>query len=566
MHRQNGMVLMMMLIIVILGAAAVLVGALRSAAVQIDRNKTAANLLALAREVAIGNIVGGLGGQSPGNTLRPDSFSSTESPYNYDGSADGGCFDASKGSSSPVAGLPLIGSGANMRCLGRLPWKELSLSIGTPSENDPYGIMPWYAVSANLVDPANVTFNSELLNASPPLHPWLTVRDMNGNVLSNRVAFIVIIPGPALSGQSRTRSPNLGGPSQYLDSIAVPAACTAPCVPGTYKNYDLDDDYIIGDDSNPQFNDKLIYVTIDTLMPLVEKRIGREVKGCLDGYASNNAGQYPWAAPVSDVTNYDGVSNTLFGRLPATSPTPSATVQQLLNLLAALQTALNNYKNGNNYKTQAYIDAMLQAGNNLASYASTQTPATAAPLDQASLNQAYNAGTSVVNPNPQTSWTNKQASDLVKNAQKQIDQASTFFDSKNHGSLGSSKFIVGWPSNCTLFSSAYWPDWRNLVFYQIATGYAPSGSGSCGGTCLTVNGSANTVGSNGTYHAVVAMAGKILSGTRIPSSIANYLEGTQAGRTNPPSSTIFDSYKTLDANYQTDNDLALCLDGGVNCR
>jgi len=253
--------------------------------------------------------------------------------------------------------------------------------------------------------------------------------------------------------------------------------------------------------------------------------------------------------------------------MPQTSPTPSVVVGQLLNLLTLLQAALDDYNKGNHYQTQSYITALTTAGTNLANYASTQTPATAAPLDQASLQQAQNAGTSVISPNPQTSWTNKQASDLVKTSQKQIDQANTFFNSKNHGDLGSTKFILGWP-NCTLFSSSYWPDWKNLVFYQIADGYKPGSGSSCSGTCLTINGSGNTMGSNGTYHAAIALAGKKIpdNATRTPSSITNYLEGVQANRTNPPSSTTFDTYKTFDPNYPAANDLVLCLDGGSNCK
>jgi hypothetical protein len=183
------------------------------------------------------------------------------------------------------------------------------MSISSPSENDPNGVMPWYAVSANLVDPTNVVFNPNLLNSNPT-HPWLTVRDMNGYVLSSRVAIVIIVPGPALPGQSRPLSP-LGGPNQYLDGITVPAGCTAPCVAGTYKNFDLDDDYIMGDehrwipdpnnpanrieDSSYQFNDKLIYITIDELMPEIVKRVAGEARLALKSYYSVK-NQFPDAA------------------------------------------------------------------------------------------------------------------------------------------------------------------------------------------------------------------------------------------------------------------------------
>lgn len=292
---------MVMLVIMVIGSAVFLVSSLSRSALRIQQNQNSSQILAQTKNEVMGNILSGIGGQIPGNLLSPDMLSGVETPaYNYDGTANSGCLDASKPGSTPTPGLPLINSGANMRCLGRLPWKAYGMSISSPSENDPNGVMPWYAISANLVDPLNVIFNPGLLNSNPA-HPWLTVRDMKGNVLSNRVAIVIILPGPALSGQSRPASP-LGGPDQYLDSITVPAGCTAPCVPGIYKNYDLDDDYIMGDEhrwipdpNNPanqiedntyQFNDKLTYITIDELMPEIVTRAAGEARSALKSYNS----------------------------------------------------------------------------------------------------------------------------------------------------------------------------------------------------------------------------------------------------------------------------------------
>jgi hypothetical protein len=308
--KQRGAALMVMLIIMVMGALTFLVSSLSKPGMQIERDKVTAAALAQAKDEVMGNIMSGVGGQIPGNLLTPDMLSISEiPPYNYDGTANSGCLDASKPGSSPTPGLPLINSGANMRCLGRLPWKAYGMSTSSPSENDPTGVMPWYAISANLVDPLNVIFNPGLLNANPT-HPWLTVRDMNGNVLSSRAAIVLMIPGSPLPGQSRPSSP-LGGPNQYLDSITVPADCTAPCIPGPYNNYDLDDDFIMGDEhrwiadpNNPtnriedttyHFNDKLIYVTIDELMPLIVKRAAGEARSALNSYNSAK-GHFPDAA------------------------------------------------------------------------------------------------------------------------------------------------------------------------------------------------------------------------------------------------------------------------------
>lgn len=215
-----------------------------------------------------------------------------------------------------------------MRCLGRLPWNNLGMSINSPSQNDPTGYMPWYAFSRNLIDP-NTPVNSGLLNANP--YPWLTVRDMNGNILSSRVAFVILIPGTALSGQSRPASPSLGDPSQYLDSITVPASCTAPCISVTYKNFDLKESFIMGDehrwiddpsnsghqieDPNYSFNDKLLYVTIDELMPEIVKRAAGEARSILKNYYSAK-NQFPDAAPLGSSGTYSPVPANDSGMLP----------------------------------------------------------------------------------------------------------------------------------------------------------------------------------------------------------------------------------------------------------
>ena len=581
-----------MLVILIMGVTAFLVSALSKVTLQNARNEKSSDMLAQAKEVVIGYAVNGTAGTRPGDLMIPDVLSSTETPpYNYDGVTEGGCLDASKTGSSPIPGLPVIGSGANMRCLGRLPWKSFSMPIPSPSENDPTGSMPWYATSANLVDPANVTLNSELLNTDntphgpnnypAPPHPWLTVRDMKGNVLSDRVAFIIFIPGAVLSGQSRPLSatqggPGLGGANQYLDSITVPATCTAPCVPGTYNNFDMDDDFIMGDehrwiadpanpgnqieDSNYNFNDKLLYVTIDELMPLIEKRIAREAKNCLDDFASapgNTNNRYPWAASATDSTAYPdriGTYNARFGRIPEvlnTSTTSGGTppTGTLLTYIQAVQTALNNYLSNPNLIT---ISTLRNKGDTLKDNTSSGTA-------------AHDAGVTADNCTILSCNTST--------LQSQLDAA-----------MGSgtpdSTMPVSWTASCSLFiTSIYWPDWRDLVFYQVAEGYRPGGGTFAG---LQISGSGNTNGGSGSYRAVVVVAGKKLGTQTRPtyaSPPADYLANPNAAleksvdpafvpnaHDDAGSATSFITYKPSDPYYQNVNDLVLCLDGKNNCK
>jgi hypothetical protein len=293
-QRQRGIALIALMFILALVVTGVILGSLNNNTFQLARNQADSDQLLQAKMALLAYAIGASGaGQRPGDLVRPDILSDA----NYDGSTDSGCLDTTQPN-----GLPAISSGANMRCLGRFPWKDLGLSIESPSENDSDGRIPWLAVSANLVDPTClVSLNSDTLSLpyngyvctgeSVP-HPWLTVRDALGNVLSNRVAAVILIPGPAVGNQSRPVSPNLGGAGQYLDSVTVvdSAGCTAPHVAGTYTNAGLSNEFIMANDvkqvadddpcyQHPyQFNDKLIYITIEELMAEVEKRAAGEAK------------------------------------------------------------------------------------------------------------------------------------------------------------------------------------------------------------------------------------------------------------------------------------------------
>lgn len=302
--RQRGFGMVLLLALLGMGVAWLVSGMLNPRAQQQARDRQNSATLAMAKEALLGYTTGTMGsGQRPGDLMRPDAAS--ESPGNYDGQAESGCLDATQ-----TTGLPLISSSpANLRCLGRLPWKNLGLSIPQPSQEDSDGQMPWYAVSGNLVDPGCVAYlNPDILEASTGTscgdarpYPWLTVRDRAGNVLSDRVAAIIFIPGPPVGGQVRPPSPNLGGAAAYLDSVTILAGCAAPCVPGTYSNADMDNDFIAGELSDT-FNDRLIYLTADELLAAAERRAALEVRGALRDFRANYT-TYPWLAAFADPSN-----------------------------------------------------------------------------------------------------------------------------------------------------------------------------------------------------------------------------------------------------------------------
>lgn len=589
-HEQHGAALMVMLVIMVMGTAAFLVSSLSRSALRIEQNQNSSQLLAQTKDEVMGNIMSGIGGQIPGNLLSPDNLSSVEAPpYNYDGTANSGCLDASKPGSTPTPGLPLISGSVpadvpNMRCFGRLPWKAYGMSISSPSENDPSGTMPWYAVSANLVDSINVTFNSDLLNANP-IHPWLTVRDMKGNVLSNRAAIVIIVPGVALPGQSRPSSP-LGGPNQYLDSITVPVGCTAPCVPGTYNNFDLDDDYIMGDEhrwiadpSNPakqiedssyQYNDKLTYITIDELMPLIEKRVGNEIKKTLNTYYTA-WGAFPFAAPFADpsTSTFTGQAATYNGLLPvgniitSVATLPWDTITPPHYYIDDVDSGTCYYSSGgasNSRLRCISVNTTIPADKTITFTGKLNNVGLGLwrPHDISTTNEfrvRNSIGTTVL-------ATSMFDNVTIANSLNADGSASITFSAK--GKTGGTTVqriefrdiqryatptIPNWLFSAVASGVTCVPandncnNWHQVAYYAVSQDYAPGGNHTCTAPCLTVNGQGG--GSN--KQAMVVMTSGALTGQTHPSgTLANYLELENATPANfiyenaPRSSTFND--------------------------
>ena len=330
-RKQRGIALLLSFVVLILAAGYVLTSYLSPTSVKLARDKEYAEILNSARDTLISAAVSASGvAEGPGNLSAPDVVADTAATKNYNGHSETGCFDQSKPN-----GLPLTTSGANVRCLGRLPWRTFGLSSPSSGENDVIGTMPWYAVSGNLAFQACLEyFNSEILAfsytgstcpaATSLPFPGLTVRDGRGVVLSNRVAAVIIVPGPAINSQSRPPPPNLAGPNQYLDAATVTittvtADCPGPPCTFTFSNADLDNDFIQAD-PGPTFNDRLIYITIDELMAKIEDRAGQEIRASVQRFHDLIVPvTYPWLAPYANPSvpaNYTAAIGTRVGLIP----------------------------------------------------------------------------------------------------------------------------------------------------------------------------------------------------------------------------------------------------------
>ena len=221
--------------------------------------------------------------------------------------------------------------------IGQLPWKGgdyndcNNLLGGLGKEfKDGSNEHLWYAVSKNLVHiyspSGDPVINPSVIDA-PPYGNWLTVYDKNGQLISNKVAVVIIAPGSPTDDQDRSS----GGASNYLDSFYLQAGGGIKSN-RTYAT--IDEDFYIGEDSRGvrsdnttyqqpyYFNDKMVYITIDELMAEVEKRVAGEVRHSLNAYKSTY-GYFPYAAAMGSVTNPNQcVSQNTKGLLP-TSSTPA---------------------------------------------------------------------------------------------------------------------------------------------------------------------------------------------------------------------------------------------------
>ena len=274
---EKGISLLVFAVILLVGSTYLLTASLNSNNNRYDRYEITYDYLKEAKKALIGFAV--FHPDNPGMLPFPD----RNGDGDYDGNSD--C---------------TTGTVTNSLLLGRLPWRGQDNPCVTPQTGlnvqslDYSGQEIWYAVSKNLVyeSPDYPFVSPAILNRNTD---WITVRDQNGNVLSDRVAFVVFSPGIALTGQDRTAAAPAA--SNYLDSVTIGGT--------PYNNADTDQDFIFYPESDftadttDNFNDKLIYVTIDEFMDEIEERAMNELTTALTNYHSTH-GAFPWLSPYAD--------------------------------------------------------------------------------------------------------------------------------------------------------------------------------------------------------------------------------------------------------------------------
>lgn len=532
--------MLVMLVILVMGITAVFVTSLSGTAISSKRIQTSAEALARAKEALIGFAIS-YGDTHPEDPLQPrDTAGYLPCPDTNGSNGEG---------SSNTCGT------ASANSIGRLPWRTLELTSIVDGQQN----CLWYAVSGKYKN--NPKYGGAMnWDTSAQLH----VFDSKGSELeAGEVVAVIFSPGPPLPGnsdRSGTTAPTCGGnytAAAYLDNDNDASHATS------FNNADVATGKFIMPhdhrDANGNItlstNDQFVYITRQDLWTAAEKRIAREAKQCLDTYAANAGGKYPLAASVSLSS-----APSLFGRISDTPnrSKPNIDDLEMMRRFESLIPVLLTFRNNRTSQNFAAID----------------TPAALAKSAAHTVREYYedvpnytleNAADDLKDAaDTAMDWISWPSTSSIDNVLNDIYSASATFSSNlpvDSGMPGS------WPASCTLFSSERWMNhWKNLTFYQLADGYKPGSSApSCGGSCLSIEGSGHTASGSGSYRAVIIGAGKMLNASRDSSVVNDYLEPDNLLPKNDVSKP-YKTYRTTDVAHQNINDLVLCLDGGSgNC-
>jgi hypothetical protein len=351
--RQRGVVLLLIVLTLLAVAGVALMGAVAEG----QRQRSVGSVTELAATADLKQAIYGYILSAPIGSIytRPGALPMPDTLANgaYDGLHEAQCLSSTGGGT----GSATVNS-TEQRCLGRWPWRTIPIDLtaaardtsGNLVSNDPTGAVPWIAISANLsyLDGCLQKLNSDVLNrtftsfscasATALPQPWLTVVGADGQTLTNRAAVVIITPGAVLTredGHAQTRASTAapGNPRDYLDRVALPLGCTTGCT-GTFDNAGLSNTFVqLAPDTrypanapNTQlsglvpFNDVVSYITIEELMPYIERRVLVEMKAALRTFQTTTAlSSYPWPATYATPSNDSAfISNpgTIVGMFP----------------------------------------------------------------------------------------------------------------------------------------------------------------------------------------------------------------------------------------------------------
>jgi len=266
---QRGAVLLIILVLLLVGIAAVLINSLTAAGAKNARQAKTSAALAQAKDALLGYAASDL--NRPGELPCPD--------FDNDGMITLADY-----------------SGSNCQSLiGRLPWKTL----GLPDLRDGSGEHLWYAISDTFHANGSAVINSNTKGT-------LLVYGPDGLTLQTQAGYsavaVIFSPGSPLASQTRNTAAQQNDAANYLDiaNSRNNASASGPFIAGT---------------QSATFNDQLLLITTQDLIPLLEERVAGEVKKALTDYYTAY-GYYPWADDILAITDYHANDGLNRGWLP----------------------------------------------------------------------------------------------------------------------------------------------------------------------------------------------------------------------------------------------------------
>lgn len=275
--KQNGIALLAFALLLVVGLSAVLVNKLETNTTFFERQLQNTEILKEAKQALIGYAVN--------FPIDKPEFGQGYLPCpNFSPQTDGAYGQARSSCNDPEERV------------GRLPFKTLEISEKLDASGEPL----WYIVSEQFTNnPKYAPLNSESTTN-------LTVDGVNN------IAAIIIAPGEAISNQSR---------SGEIDEDTIPTDIL------NYfegENSNLNGQYVTS--TQGDFNDRLIFITLDELMEFSEKQVLEYLTEALNNYYDDPDGDgnlnsnefYPWLSPFAnpDSSVFKSTLNTYEGHLP----------------------------------------------------------------------------------------------------------------------------------------------------------------------------------------------------------------------------------------------------------
>jgi hypothetical protein len=298
--RARGVVVLITLLLVLgVGIGLVTSGVTRTIPLQARIELRATIAMGEAKQALIGRAVAD--DDRPGSLPCPDAVTNVAGNVPNDGIAD------------EIAG------GQCPAYLGRLPWKTL----GLPDLRDEHGERLWYALSPKYRDDASaqpINSDTPAVLVPPPGHDRLVHLNTTATVLVPQAVAIIFSAGAPVGAQARdtatapcattgTDIPRNQCATNYLEGTGGAAAANNASPAGPY----------IAAPKHAAFNDRLMTITAEELMPLVEVRVASELRTVLIEYRVESKCQcYPWAGNALGVST-PGLNR---GRIPSALALP----------------------------------------------------------------------------------------------------------------------------------------------------------------------------------------------------------------------------------------------------